>query len=123
MSMSVPRSCVLLGTSSNKRNLAVLSCIFSIILLSSRTFCLSASFPKSTLQYWSSVYQQRGLEFHVDGASFDMKYILKLVPYDDGLVRRPRTDWLVASLQGEVLDILAYTCTKSKEEELDMVCG
>ena len=50
-----------------------------------------------------------------------MKYTLKLIPYDDGLVRRPRTDWSVASLQGEVLDILAYTCIK--QEEVDVVGG
>ena len=88
-------------------------------LYSSRTFSLSASFPKTTLQYWSSVYQQRGVECHVSSGTCDMKYTLQLIPYDDGLVRRPKTDWSVASLQGEVMDILTYTCTK--QEEVDLV--
>ena len=51
-----------------------------------------------------------------------MKYVLKLVPHNDELIRRPRADWTVASLQGDVTDILAYTCIK-EENEVDSVGG
>ena len=93
---------------------------FLLLLLLPRNFSLSLSLPKSTVQYWSSVYQQRGLEFRVTSATCGMKYVLRLVPHNDELIRRPRADWTVASLQGEVTDILAYTCIK-EENEVDSV--
>ena len=70
------------------------------------------SFPESVLHYWSSKAHQRGIKCTINQASFSVNYQLSLVPYDLGLIQRPRANWTICNCCGSVKNILAYVKTK-----------
>ena len=57
---------------------------------------VSLFFHQVALDYWSSASMEKGFLLSVAerGLSFSGKYGLRLVKTDDGLVRRPRSNWV-----------------------------
>ena len=76
--------------------------------------------PSSTVSYWSSVRRQEGVDCNIQNCSFRLTYSLQLIPYNDGLTRRPRSDWKMSSCEGTLNGLEAYTCIKINRE-LEMV--
>lgn len=64
------------------------------------------------LCYWSSVRKQDGIECSIKDITFKLTYTLNLIPFDDGLTRRPRADWSMSACEGCVNGIKGYTCIK-----------
>jgi hypothetical protein len=62
--------------------------------------------------YWSSVKKQDGVECNINKAFFQLSYKLHLIPFTDGLVRRPKPDWRLSSCQGKLEGIRGCTCVK-----------
>ena len=60
--------------------------------------------------YWSSVQQEQGLECHIDKAELALQYQHTMVPYNDGLLRRPRAEWNIINCTGTVSCISVYSC-------------
>lgn len=77
-----------------------------------RHVSIGVSFPESVLHYWSSKAHQRGIKCAINQASFSVDYQLSLVPYESGLVQRPKANWTICNCCGSVKNILAYVKTK-----------
>lgn len=71
--------------------------------------------PPTLVNYWSSVRKQEGLEFTIKDLSLKMQYSLALQPFTDGLIRRPRAVWSMASCEGAVSGVKGFTCIKRVE--------
>ena len=55
------------------------------------------------VNYWTSFSQQRGVLLNVArGINLSTEHVLGLVPYKDGLHRRPRADWSVSFINSEL---------------------
>lgn len=50
--------------------------------------------------YWGSASQQSGVHGSFKLAEASFSYTLALVPFEDGLVRRPQADWQINTCQG-----------------------
>ncbi len=79
------------------------------------------SFPETSLHYWSSVEEQRGVECSLQGANLVINYLLKLVPLESGLTQRPRANWTVVSCRGKVGDLVSYVKQRPERKDLDLV--
>lgn len=77
-----------------------------------RNVSLTVSFPRSVLHYWSSKAHRRGIRCSIKEANFSINYQLSLVPYDSGLIQRPRANWTIINCSGNVKNILTYVKTK-----------
>ena len=55
------------------------------------------------VNYWTSFSQQRGVLLNVArGINLSTEHVLGLLPYKDGLHRRPRADWSVSFINSEL---------------------
>jgi len=64
---------------------------------------LSVSLHQFQVNYWTSFSQQRGILLNIArGINLSTEHELKLLPYKDGLRRRPRADWSVSFINSEL---------------------
>ena len=54
--------------------------------------------------YWMSVSMQRGFELNCGRLTLSSEHALRLVPVDDGLKHRPKSDWSIVFLTCELQD-------------------
>ena len=63
----------------------------------------SVSLHQFQVNYWTSFSQRAGILLNVArGINLSTEHILNLVPFKDGLHRRPRADWGVSFINGEL---------------------
>lgn len=61
-----------------------------------KKFQLSVSLHQLQLDYWTSASMTRGVQVNVaKGLSLSSEYSLKLVTINDGLIHRPRSNWMI----------------------------
>jgi hypothetical protein len=71
---------------------------------------ISFTCSSAVLCYWGSVVQQRGARAHVRSGELQLTYTLGLVPFSDGLIRRPTANWSITSCHGNGEDIRVFVC-------------
>ncbi|XP_078679800.1 bridge-like lipid transfer protein family member 2 isoform X1 [Branchiostoma floridae x Branchiostoma belcheri] len=75
-----------------------------------KSISLDFKFPELTVNYWASFAQQRGIEMCFGAGCINSEWGLTLVPYTDGLIRRPRADWSITKLGSSIAESHVYLC-------------
>eukprot|EP00058_Branchiostoma_floridae_P006376 XP_002591864.1 hypothetical protein BRAFLDRAFT_89377 [Branchiostoma floridae] len=75
-----------------------------------KSISLDFKFPELKVNYWASFAQQRGIEMCFGTGSINSEWSLTLVPYTDGLIRRPRADWSITKLASSIAESHVYLC-------------
>ncbi|XP_078600068.1 bridge-like lipid transfer protein family member 2 isoform X1 [Branchiostoma floridae x Branchiostoma japonicum] len=75
-----------------------------------KSISLDFKFPELKVNYWASFAQQRGIEMCFGTGSITSEWSLTLVPYTDGLIRRPRADWSITKLASSIAESHVYLC-------------
>ena len=69
---------------------------------------LCCKVSKSIIQYWSSATMGQGITIETGICTVEVKQFLKLIPYKDGLIRRPQSEWNITNCLGSVNDLAIY---------------
>lgn len=76
-----------------------------------RSIEFQLALPMSSIKYWGSFSQQRGVELTFKNAVLKGCYILTLQAFSNNLIQRPQSKWEVISLMGETVDITCMLLT------------
>ena len=80
---------------------------------------LSVFLHQFQVNYWTSFSQQRGVLLNIArGINLSTEHLVCLVPYKDGLKRRPRAEWQVSFINSELAtsDIWIQTALASSQQ-------
>ena len=84
---------------------------------------ITATCASGEVCYWGSASQQSGVHGNFKVAEASFSYSLALVPFDDGLVRRPQADWHITTCQGagEGIEVVLHHLAEGRRGKVSML--